>query len=110
MRVGGGKGAFDTVRKAAPFMRAGDTGSAAAGLCGFLFKQVRYDGDTGGTLSVDPPPVRGPDGSIDWKAYGGDSDIILINVDQGTARCVFGQMLGQEIHDLPLGGRKVKRR
>src|SRR5438128_711878 len=33
MRVGGGRAAFDTVREAAPFMRAGDPGSAAAGLC-----------------------------------------------------------------------------
>jgi hypothetical protein len=109
LRVGGGQEAFDTLREAAPFMRAGDPGSAAAGLCGFLFKQLGYDGDTAGTLALEPPPEPAPDGTIDWKQYGGDGDVILINVDQGSARCCFGSMLGQEMHDLPLGGRKKER-
>jgi hypothetical protein len=91
-------------------MRAGDPHSAAAGLCGFLFKQFGYDGETVGTLSLDPPPQPGPDGSIDWKAYGGDSDVILINVDQGTAKCCFGSVAGQEVRDLRLGGRKIDKR
>ncbi len=105
MRVGGGKAAFDTVREAAPFLRAGDPGSAAAGLCGFLFKRFDYDGETAGTLSVDPPPETGPDGKVDWEKYGKDGDIILINVDTGRAQCCFGLMVGQEITDLKLGGR-----
>jgi len=110
MRCGGGRWAFDTVRKASPFMRAGDPHSAAAGLCGFLFKEIGYHGETVGTLALDPPPQPEPDGTIDWKAYGGDSDVILINVDQGTAKCCFGSVAGQEVRDLPLGGRKIRRR
>jgi hypothetical protein len=108
MRVGGGHAAFATVREAAPFMRAGDPGSAAAGLCGFLFRRFQYDGETTGTLALDPPPEPGPDGVIDWNRYGGDGDIILINVDKGTAKCCFGSMVGQEVHNLPLGGQKIK--
>jgi hypothetical protein len=108
-RCGGGRWAFDTVRKASPYMRANDPGSAAAGLCGYLFKEVGYSGDTVGTLSLEAPPQPGPDGTIDWKNFGGDSDVILINVDKGTARCCFGTVVGQEVHDLPLGGIRLKR-
>lgn len=109
MRVGGGRAAFDTVREAAPFLRAGDPASAAAGLCGFLFKRVGYDGDTGGTLTIEPPPQPGVDGAIDWKSYGADGDVILINVDKGSAKCCFGSMVGHEVHDLPIGGRMIER-
>lgn len=108
MRVGGGRAAFETVREAAPFMRFNDQASAAAGLCGFLFKRVGYDGDTGGTLTLDPPPQPEPDGTIDWKKYGGNADVILINVDKGSAKCCFGSILGEEVHDLPLGGQKIE--
>jgi hypothetical protein len=108
-RCGGGRLAFATVRKASPFMRAGDPHSAAAGLCGFLFREVGYPGDTVGTLSLQPPPQPGPDGTIDWQAYGADGDVILINVDRGTARCCFGTVMGQEVRDLPLGGHKLGR-
>jgi hypothetical protein len=110
MRCGGGRWAFDTVRKASPFMRAGDPNSAAAGLCGFLFKEIGYQGETAGTLSLDPPPQPGSDGTIDWKAYGGDADVIVINVDKRSATCCFGTVAGQEVHDLPLGGSKPDRR
>ena len=103
MRYGGGRRALDTVRAAAPFLRPDDPGSSAAGLCGFLFRQFGYQGDTGGTMSLDPPPEEEPDGTIDWKAYGGDGDIILINVQDGSARCCYGVMAGQEIRDLPFG-------
>ena len=104
MRCGGGRAAFATVREAARFMRAGDPDSAAAGLCGFMFKRVGYDGDTVGTLALEPPPRPGPDGTIDWKEYGADGDVIVINVDRRTAKCCFGSVLGEEVHDLPLGG------
>jgi hypothetical protein len=107
MRVGGGPAAFETIREAAPCMSFGDPGSAAAGLCGFLYKRFGYQGETGGTLSLDPPPRRGPDGKVDWKEFA-DGDVILINVDTGSARCCFGNMLGQQVHDLPLGGGKIK--
>jgi hypothetical protein len=109
MRCGGGRWAFDTVRRAAPFMRAGDPDSAAAGLCGFLFKEIGYRGDTVGTLSLDPPPQPEPDGTIDWKKYGGDCEVFLINVDRGTARCCFGTLVGEEVRDLPLGGGMPRR-
>jgi hypothetical protein len=91
-------------------MRAGGPHSAAAGLCGFLFKECGYDSATGGTLSLDPPPQARPDGTIDWKSYGGNADVIVINVYRGSAKCCSGTVLGQEVHDLPLGGHKVGRR
>jgi hypothetical protein len=113
LRVGGGREAFDTVRKAAPFLRPDDPGSAAAGLSGFLFNTLDYDGDTGGTMSLEPPPQPGNDGKIDWDAcdaFGGDGDIILINVRSRSAKCCYGVMAGHEIRDLPLGMRKVEKR
>jgi hypothetical protein len=99
--------AFETVREAAPFLRADDPGSAAAGLCGFLFQRYRYNGETTGTLVLEPPPQVGPDGAIDWEAYGGDGDIILINVHTGSAKCCFGSMAGHEVQNLKLGGSKL---
>ena len=81
LREGGGRRAFDTVREAAPYLRPDDPGASAAGLCGFLFKKLGYDGDTGGTMSLDTPPKPGADGKIDWNAFGGDGDIILISVE-----------------------------
>jgi hypothetical protein len=110
LRVGGGRRAFDTIREAAPYLRRDDPGASAAGLCGFLFKKLGYDGDTGGTMSLDPPPQPGADGKIDWNAYGGDGDIILINVHSKSARCSFGVMAGQEIRDLDLGKRSIETR
>jgi hypothetical protein len=103
LRVGAGRAAFDTIREAAPFMRPDDPGSAAAGLCGFLFKKLGYDSDTGGTMSLDPPPQPGPDGEIDWKSFGRDGDIFLINVHTRSAKCCYGVLAGQEIRDLALG-------
>ncbi|HET6878836.1 MAG TPA: hypothetical protein VFI31_01625 [Pirellulales bacterium] len=107
MRVGGGRDAFDTVREAAPFLRADDPGAAAAGLCGFLFKKAGYDGETAGTMSLEPPPEPDPDGTINWREYGSDGDVILINVHTGSAKCCHGSVAGQEIHDLQFGGRKI---
>lgn len=104
MRVGGGRAAFEIVREAAPYMRAGDPGSAAAGLSGFLFKKYQYDGETGGTLALEPGPEPQPDGTIDWKKYCSDCDVIVINVDQASAKCCAGSVAGQEIHNLRLGG------
>jgi hypothetical protein len=108
-RCGGGRWAFETVRKASPYMRAEDPDSAAAGLCGYLFKEVGYSGDTAGTLALEPPPQPEPDGTIDWKKFGGDDDVVLINVDEGTAKGCFGTVVGQEVRDLPLGGLRLKR-
>ncbi len=108
MRLGGGRAAFETVREAAPFLRADDPGSAAAGLCGFLFQRFGYHGETAGTLVLEPPPQAGPDGAIDWQDYGGDGDVFLINVHTGSARCCFGSLAGQEVHHLKLGGSEAK--
>ena len=102
MRVGGGRMAFQTVREAAPFMRAGDPGSAAAGLCGFLYKKHGYRGDTGGTLVLEDPPQPGPDKRVNWKDYHSDADVILINVDERSAKCCRGSVEGLEIENLPL--------
>ncbi len=107
LRVGGGRRAFDTIREAAPHLRPDDPGASAAGLCGFLFRKLGYDGDTGGTMSLDPPPQPGADGKIDWNAFGGDGDIVLINVRSKSARCCFGVIAGQEIRDLPIGERRT---
>lgn len=106
LRVGGGRGAFKTIREAARYLRPDDPDASAAGLCGFLFGQLHYDGDTGGTMSLEPPPRPGADGKVDWDAFGGDGDIILINVRTRSARCCFGVMAGEEIRDLPLGATK----
>jgi hypothetical protein len=102
-RVGGGRVAFKIVREAAPFMRAGDPGSAAAGLCAFLFRDHRYQGDTGGTLVLIDPPQAGSDKKVDWKNYHADADVILINVDTGSAKCCYGTVKGMEINNLSFG-------
>lgn len=107
LRLGGGRGAFDLIREAAPFFSPDDAGASAAGFCGFLFQKYRYDGDPGGTMSLDPLPQPSANGKIDWEAYGGDGDIIIINVHLKTAKCCFGTMEGQEIRDLPLGQKKA---
>jgi hypothetical protein len=78
----------------------GLSSSSAFGFVIFNRKKVDLQ-----VLALQPPPNPGPDGRTDWKAYGGDADVILINVDQATAKCCFGSMLGQEVRDLPLGGR-----
>jgi hypothetical protein len=104
MRVGGGRMAFQTVRQAAPFMRPGDPGSAAAGLCAFLYRKHQYRRETGGTLVLVDPPRPGPDKKVDWNNYHSDADVILINVDKQSARCCRGSVEGLEIENLRLGG------
>jgi hypothetical protein len=108
LRIGGGRAAFDDLRAAAPFMRWNDVGSSAAGLCGFLLRRNGLeDIATAGMISIDPPPEPGRDGTIDWKKYAANQDVIIINVDTGSAKCVAGQMEGEEVHDLPFGGQKI---
>lgn len=88
---GGGPAALDLVRQAAPYMRDGEVGDAAAGLCGYLFKQLGDDAAAGGGLSLFDSPKPGANGSLDWQAYcSWNVDLILINVDQGTAECHSG--------------------
>jgi hypothetical protein len=109
VRCGGGRHAFDDVRAAAPFMRWNDPGSSAAGLYAFLVKRFGFDAPTGGTISIDSPPEREADGSVDWKGFAGNQDLIVINVDEGSAKCVAGQMEGMEINGLQLGGVKIRK-
>jgi hypothetical protein len=109
LRIGGGRAAFDDVREAAPFMRWNDPGSSAAGLCAFLMKRGGHDMATGGMIAIDSPPAREADGSIDWKKYAGNQDLIDINVDKGSAKCVAGQMEGMEIDGLQFGGTKIEK-
>lgn len=88
---GGGPAALDIVRQAAPCMRDSEVGDAAAGLCGYLFKQLGDDAAAGGGLSLFDAPKPGANGIVDWQAYcGWNVDLILINVDQGMAECHSG--------------------
>jgi hypothetical protein len=103
LRIGGGREAFDVAREAAPFMRWNDPGASAAGLCAFLIKRGGHELATGGMISIDPPP---PARAVDWKQFAGNQDVIVINVDQGSAKCLAGKMEGHEIRGLQLGGTK----
>jgi hypothetical protein len=88
---GGGPAALDLVKQAAPYMRDGEVGDAAAGLCGCLFKECGDDVAAGGGLSLYDAPRPGPGGAVDWQAYcSWNVDLVLINVDQGTAECHSG--------------------
>ncbi len=88
---GGGPAALDDVRQAAPCMRDREVGDAAAGLCGYLFKQLGDDAAAGGGLSLYDAPKPGPNKTVDWQAYcSWNVDLILINVDRGTADCYSG--------------------
>ena len=88
---GGGPAALDDVRQAAPCMRDGEVGDAAAGLCGYLFKRLGDDAAAGGGLSLYDAPKPGPNGTVDWQAYcSWNVDLVLINVDRGTAECHSG--------------------
>lgn len=85
---GGGPAALDLVGQAAPCMRDREVGDAAAGLCGYLFKQLGDDVVAGGGLSLYDSPKPGTNKIVDWQAYcGWNVDLILINVDRGTAEC-----------------------
>ncbi len=91
------------IREAAPYLRLDDSYSFAAGLCGFLFAKIDYDGETGGTMSLDQPPEVGPDGKVNWKSFGGVGYVFLINIHTQSARCCHGIAEGEEIRDLPIG-------
>ncbi len=87
---------LDMVRQAAPYMSRPETGDAAAGLCGFLFKRCGDDAARGGGLSLYDAPKPQPSGSVDWQAYcGWNVDLVLINVERGTAE-VFSSPANSE--------------
>src|SRR5262249_13152138 len=74
------------VSRAARYMRDSEVGDAAAGLCGFLFKEIGDDAAAGGGLSLVVAPKPGPDKAVDWQAYcGWNVDLVLVNVGKGTA-------------------------
>src|SRR5689334_14302996 len=78
-----GSDALELVPYAAPFMRTPETGDAAAGLCGFLFKQLGDDVARLGGLSLYDAPRPAKDGAIDWQAYCGENvDLILIHLEK----------------------------
>lgn len=102
--AGGGRSALDMVRQAAPYMRDLDPGDAAAGLCGFLFKNLGDDAASSGVLSLYAPPNPKGDNSVAWSGYvGQDTNVILINVVTGVASCPHGDAFGQEIRGLKFG-------
>jgi hypothetical protein len=87
----GGPDGLQTVPLAAPFMRTPETGDAAAGLCGFLFKQLGDGAARDGGLSLYDAPKPGPDGKVDWQAYCGPNvDLVLIHLEQGKAELYSG--------------------
>ncbi|HZZ43726.1 MAG TPA: hypothetical protein VFE58_12375 [Tepidisphaeraceae bacterium] len=87
----GGADGLQLIPQAAPFMRTPETGDAAAGLCGFLFKKIGDGAARDGGLSLYDAPKVGPDGKIDWQAYCAPNvDLILIHVEQGTAELYSG--------------------
>jgi hypothetical protein len=83
---GGEPSLLDIVQQAAPYMRGPEPGDAAAGLCGYLFKQLGNDTAAGAAISLFETPKPRPDGRIDWQSYcGGSVDVVLINVERGKA-------------------------
>jgi hypothetical protein len=72
-------------------MRTPESGAAAAGLCGFLFKQIGDDAARGGALSLYDAPKAGADGKVDWQTYCAPNvDLVLIHVEQGKAEFYSG--------------------
>ena len=87
----GGADGLQEVPQAAPFMRTPEIGDAAAGLCGFLFKQIGDDAASGGVLSLYDAPKAGADGNVDWQTYCAPNvDLVLIHVEQGKAELYSG--------------------
>ena len=87
----GGQNALSVVPQAARYMRTPEVDDAAAGLCGYLYKQIGDDVAANGCLSVYDPPKPGPNGKVDWQSYcGPDTDLILIHVEQGTVELYSG--------------------
>jgi hypothetical protein len=87
----GGDDGITVVPQAAPFMRTPETGDAAAGLCGYLFKQLGDDVARDGGISLYDAPKPGADGKVDWQSYCAPNvDLVLIHVDKGTAELWSG--------------------
>ena len=85
---GGGPACLEFASEAAHFMKAGEVGDSAAGLCGYLVSQFGPGVTSGGGISLWDAPRPGPDREVDWQAYcKANVDLILINVDRMTAEC-----------------------
>ena len=87
----GGSDGLRVVPQAAPFMRTPEVGDAAAGLCGYLFKQLGDDVARDGGLSLYDAPKPGLGGKVDWQAYCAPNvDLVLVDVERGTADLYTG--------------------
>jgi hypothetical protein len=87
----GGEDGMQIIPQAAPYMRTPEAGDAAAGLCGYLFKQIGDDAARGGGLSLYDSPKPRPDGTVDWQTYCGvNVDLVLVQVEKGTAELFSG--------------------
>jgi hypothetical protein len=86
--AGGGPACLEVARTAAPWMRANEAPDSAAALCGALFKELGFDVNGGGGVSLYNSPKPRSDGSVDWQEYCDWSvDLILIDVSRMTAEC-----------------------
>jgi hypothetical protein len=89
----GGSDGLSLIPQAARFMRTPEVGDAAAGLCGFLFKQCGDDVARGGCLSLYDVPKPASNGQVDWQNYCGPNvDLVLIHVESGTAEVYSGSV------------------
>ena len=68
---GGEPSLLEIVQQAAPYMRGPEPGDAAAGLCGYLFKQLGNDTAASASISLFETPRPLPGGNIDWQSYCG---------------------------------------
>lgn len=109
----GGPEGLQIVPQAAPFMRTPETGDAAAGLCGYLFKQLGDDAARAGGLSLCTAPKAAANGKVDWQTYCGPNvDLVLIHIEQGKAELYSGsadlksptKSLVRSINGLHFGG------
>ena len=87
----GGPDGLSIIPQAARFMRTPEVGDAAAGLCGFLYKQCGDDVASGGCLFLYDAPKPAANGQVDWQTYCGPNvDLVLIRVELGTAELYSG--------------------
>jgi hypothetical protein len=87
----GGSDGLSLIPQAARFMRTPEVGDAAAGLCGFLYKQFGDDVASGGCLSLYDTPKLAANGKVDWQSYcAANVDLVLIHVESGSAELYSG--------------------
>lgn len=91
LQAGGSLNALSTIPLAAPSMRSSEVGDAAAGLCGYLYKQLGDAVAADGLLSLyDAPKVVGTE-PVDWQGYcGWNVDVVLVHIESGVAELYAG--------------------